>query len=188
MTASSQSSLSCTYSSRNPLGATVLTRDSTPKMHTVWVRLNAVVFFSFTVLLVLALLTAASTYGAYDPKGSGVPINHELKFNTITSIRSNGGVDKAHLTFDFKADLTPAFHWNAKQIFCMVVAEYEGNPRSNLKEGAVKVKGKYPVNQVVLWDRIVEARVSVCRFLNSLSFCLGLFVSFRFISYLCPSF
>jgi len=147
------------YSARNPLRATVLTRDSTPKMHTIWVRLNAVVFFSFSVLLVLALLTAFSTYGAYDPAGSGVPVVHELKFREITSLRSNGGVDKSHLTFDLKVDLEPAFHWNAKQIFCMVVAEYEGNHPSNLKEDtAIPRNGTYPINQVVLWDRIVEAK------------------------------
>jgi len=39
-------------------------------------------------------------------------------------------------------DLTPAFHWNIKQLFVYVVANYE-------------TKGR--MNQVVLWDKIVQA-------------------------------
>jgi len=38
--------------------------------------------------------------------------------------------------------LAPAFHWNIKQLFVYVVATYETKGRSN---------------QVVLWDKIVEA-------------------------------
>jgi len=138
----------------------VLTRDSTPKMHTVWVRLNAVVFFSFTVLISLAMLTACSTYNAYNPSGSGVPIVHKLEVRDLRSLRVHGGVDKAMLHFDLNVDLRPAFHWNVKQIFCMVVAEYEGVPKAALKEsysGPDPPVGTYPTNQVVIWDKIVEA-------------------------------
>eukprot|EP00538_Stauroneis_constricta_P003604 CAMPEP_0119556056 /NCGR_PEP_ID=MMETSP1352-20130426/8113_1 /TAXON_ID=265584 /ORGANISM="Stauroneis constricta, Strain CCMP1120" /LENGTH=88 /DNA_ID=CAMNT_0007602947 /DNA_START=247 /DNA_END=510 /DNA_ORIENTATION=+ len=39
--------------------------------------------------------------------------------------------------------MTPAFHWNIKQLFVYVVASYETS---------TKVK-----NQVVIWDKIVEA-------------------------------
>ena len=52
------------------------------------------------------------------------------------------GVDRALLSFDLKVDLTPAFHWNIKQLFVYVVAVYETKNR---------------FNQVVLWDKIVEA-------------------------------
>jgi signal peptidase complex subunit 3 len=41
-----------------------------------------------------------------------------------------------------KVDLGPAFHWNIKQLFVYVVAQYETEGR---------------INQVVLWDKIVEA-------------------------------
>ena len=51
-------------------------------------------------------------------------------------------MDRALLSFDLKVDLTPAFHWNIKQIFVYVVAIYETKGRTN---------------QVVLWDKIVEA-------------------------------
>lgn len=57
-------------------------------------------------------------------------------------MKSHGGVDRALLSFDLKVDLAPAFHWNIKQLFVYVVAVYE-------------TKGR--LNQVVLWDKIVEA-------------------------------
>ena len=47
------------------------------------------------------------------------------------------------LSFDLHVDLNPAFHWNIKQLFVYVVAEYKTD--------------KNPRNQIVLWDKIVEA-------------------------------
>jgi len=109
-------------------------------MHTVWVRLNAVVFFGLTVLLGLSILAALSKYGH---SNRIKPIIHDLSLNTLRSLKSHGGVDRALLSFDIHADLRPAFHWNIKQLFVYVVAEYatETNPR----------------NQIILWDKIVEA-------------------------------
>ena len=46
------------------------------------------------------------------------------------------------LTFDLQADLTPLFNWNVKQLFLYLTAEYE--TRNNV------------VNQVVLWDKIIQ--------------------------------
>lgn len=66
----------------------------------------------------------------------------KLELNQLRSLKSHGGVDRALLSFDLKVDLTPAFHWNIKQLFVYVVAVYE-------------TKGL--LNQVVLWDKIVEA-------------------------------
>lgn len=39
--------------------------------------------------------------------------------------RQHGGQDRALLSFDLDADLRPAFHWNLKQLFVFVLAEYE---------------------------------------------------------------
>lgn len=64
--------------------------------------------------------------------------------NTLRSLKAHGGVDRALLSFDIDVDLQPAFHWNIKQLFVFVVASYETK--------------KNPVNQVVLWDKIVEAK------------------------------
>lgn len=39
--------------------------------------------------------------------------------------------------------MTPAFHWNIKQLFVYVVASYKSETN--------------PKNQIVIWDKIVEA-------------------------------
>ena len=66
-----------------------------------------------------------------------------LELNTLRSLKSHGGVDRALLSFDLHADLTPAFHWNIKQLFVHVIASYETETNK--------------MNKVVLWDKIVEA-------------------------------
>lgn len=109
-------------------------------MHTVWVRLNAVVFFGLTVLLGLSILAAVSKLGH---SLRHKPVVSVLKLNKLRSLKSHAGVDRALLSFDLHADLRPAFHWNIKQLFVYVVASYE--TESN------------PHNDVILWDKIVEA-------------------------------
>jgi signal peptidase complex subunit 3 len=108
-------------------------------MHTVWVRLNAVVFFGLTVLLCLSGLAALSKLGHTLRHR---PVVEKLALNSLRNLKRHGGVDRALFSFDLKVDLTPAFHWNVKQLFVYVVAYYE-------------TEGK--TNQVVLWDKIVEA-------------------------------
>ena len=68
---------------------------------------------------------------------------HKLELKTLRSLKSHGGVDRALLSFDIDADLRPAFHWNIKQLFVYVVASYTTDLN--------------PKNQIVLWDKIVEA-------------------------------
>jgi signal peptidase complex subunit 3 len=58
-------------------------------------------------------------------------------------LKSHGGTDRAIFSFDLKVDLEPAFHWNIKQLFVYVVATYETSAKK--------------FNQVVVWDKIVEA-------------------------------
>mmetsp|Transcript_365 Transcript_365/g.560 ORF Transcript_365/g.560 Transcript_365/m.560 type:complete len:169 (+) Transcript_365:40-546(+) len=106
-------------------------------MHTLWVRLNAVVFFGLTVIVCLAVLTWFST-----ATHRGYPTVETLELNKLTSLRSHGNKDIAVLTFDLHADLEKAFNWNVKQLFVFVVAEYRSK--------------KHPLNQVVVWDTIIE--------------------------------
>jgi signal peptidase complex subunit 3 len=106
-------------------------------MHNVWVRLNAVFFFSLTVLLAMSILCALSTIGH-----DGNPVVNKLKLNTLRSLRNHGGIDRALFTFDLDADFTPAFHWNIHQLNVFVVAEYESK--------------KNTLNQLILWDTIIE--------------------------------
>jgi signal peptidase complex subunit 3 len=68
---------------------------------------------------------------------------HKLDLNTMRSLKSHGGVDRALLSFDIHVDMEPAFHWNIKQIFVYVIASYKTDTN--------------PKNHVVLWDKIVEA-------------------------------
>lgn len=106
-------------------------------MHNIWVRLNAVIFFALTVLLMLAIFCAFSTY-----LHTAVPVVKTLRMNTLRSLRQHGGQDRALLSFDIDADLNPAFHWNSKQLFVFVVAEYESSVN--------------PLNQVIIWDKIIS--------------------------------
>jgi signal peptidase complex subunit 3 len=62
---------------------------------------------------------------------------------TLRSLKTHGDTDRALLSFDLKADMRPAFHWNIKQLFVYVVASYESTKNSN--------------NQIVIWDKIIEA-------------------------------
>ena len=107
-------------------------------MHNFWVRANTVVLFALSVLMAMATMCAMSTY-----LHTGVPDVKVLKVNSIKTLRNHGGVDRALLYFDVHADLRPAWHWNLKQLFVYVVAEYESDAN--------------PVNQVVIWDKIVES-------------------------------
>jgi signal peptidase complex subunit 3 len=107
-------------------------------MHNIWVRLNAVIFFALTVLLVCAIVCALSTY-----LHTGVPQIKILRMNTLRSLRQHGGQDRALLSFDIHADLRPAFHWNLHQLFVFVVAEYESDAN--------------PLNQVIIWDKIIKS-------------------------------
>jgi signal peptidase complex subunit 3 len=68
---------------------------------------------------------------------------HKLELKTLRSLKSHGGVDRALLSFDINADMGPAFHWNIKQLFVYVVASYETESKK--------------VNQIVVWDKILEA-------------------------------
>lgn len=108
-------------------------------MHNLWVRLNAVIFFGLTVLLGMAWMCAFSTY-----LHNGEPVVKKLKLHELKSLKTHGGMDRALLTIDLEADLTPAFHWNLKQLFVFVVAEYRTK--------------KNVLNQVILWDDIIQEK------------------------------
>eukprot|EP01039_Chlorochromonas_danica_P006560 gene6560-7238_t len=107
-------------------------------MHNIWVRLNAVIFFALTVLLVLATFCALSTY-----LHRGQPLVKTLQLNNLKSLRAHKGQDRALFSFDLVADLRPAFHWNLKQLFVFVLAEYETKANR--------------LNQVIIWDRIIQS-------------------------------
>merc|ERR1712176_1454236 len=88
----------------------------------------------FSILAAISKISHPSTHK---------PVVKKLKLNKLRSLKSHGGLDRCLLSFDLDVDLQPAFHWNIKQLFVYVVASY---------------KTEYnKLNQIVLWDKIVEA-------------------------------
>ena len=91
--------------------------------------------------------------------------------------------DLGFLTFDLQADLAPLFNWNVKQLFLYLTAEYETQANA--------------VNQVVLWDKIIQRgenavldyrlgknRITVVQILTLLAhYCVICFI-FIYISFL----
>eukprot|EP00941_MAST-03F_sp_MAST-3F-sp1_P001841 g1841.t1 len=113
-------------------------------MHSTWVRGNAVFFYGVSVLGVLSVLCAMTTYMHVEK-----PVVNILRLNEVTELRSQPYrdgrvVDRAVLTFDLDADLSSVFNWNVKQIFAYVLAEYETESNS--------------LNEVVLWDKIIPSK------------------------------
>lgn len=108
-------------------------------MHTVWTRANTVfTFFATVISVVCVLVTITDVFHKSDP-----PISIQLtEVKRLATHR--GKQDQAAIAMKLNADLTSAFSWNTKQLFVFVQAEYE-TPENK-------------VNQVVLWDRIIERK------------------------------
>ena len=106
-------------------------------MHNIWIRLNSVTFFALSVLIGMAVMCAMSTY-----LHVGTPDVDVLRVNELKVLRNFRGKDNAELYLDIHADLRAAWHWNLKQLFVYVVAEYESKANT--------------LNQIVIWDRIIE--------------------------------
>jgi len=60
------------------------------------------------------------------------------------------GNDRAMVKFNLKADLSPVFHWNVKQLFVFITAEYNNTNSDN--------KHKNVNNSVVIWDKIIKSK------------------------------
>mmetsp|Transcript_31340 Transcript_31340/g.68544 ORF Transcript_31340/g.68544 Transcript_31340/m.68544 type:complete len:171 (+) Transcript_31340:215-727(+) len=107
-------------------------------MHSFWQRLNAIFFFTLSVLGFLSFMAAVSTYW-HNP----TPVV-DLKLQRITLRKIYGaGHDQAILSLGINADLRSVFNWNVKQLFVYVTAEYE--TEANV------------LNQVVVWDTIINS-------------------------------
>ena len=106
-------------------------------MHSYWQRLNALFFFALSVLGFLSFMAAGTTYWH-----SASPVV-DLKLERILLRKIYGaGHDQAILSLGIYADLRSVYNWNVKQLFVYVTAEYETD--ANV------------LNQVVIWDTIVE--------------------------------
>merc|ERR1711965_303019 len=107
------------------------------KMHTPLQRLNQVFMFAIS-------LFAAQGFSAYWlAKLQTVETAVDIQFNNIILTPSKAS-DEAFVRFDLQGDLQSAFTWNTKQLFVMVVAEYQTD--ANVR------------NEVVLWDDIIGTK------------------------------
>uniref|UniRef100_A0A915AZ74 Signal peptidase complex subunit 3 n=2 Tax=Ascarididae TaxID=6250 RepID=A0A915AZ74_PARUN len=110
-------------------------------MHTIWSRANAVFAFMLSALSAMTFCVFLSS--VFLPNSAPVVLSaRNVRVKSMVDYASNGArsdVAMAELSID--VDVTPIFNWNVKQLFLYLAAEY--STPSN------------PVNQVVLWDKIV---------------------------------
>merc|ERR1712110_706770 len=119
------------------MGSVVWTAPADGAMHTPLQRLNQVFMFAIT-------LFAFQGFSAYMLAKLQVENTEvDIAFRNIILTPSKTS-DEAFVRFDLQGNLTSAFTWNTKQLFVMVVAEYQ--TPNNLR------------NEVVLWDDIITDR------------------------------
>eukprot|EP01006_Ploeotia_vitrea_P067326 TRINITY_DN96962_c0_g1_i1.p1 TRINITY_DN96962_c0_g1~~TRINITY_DN96962_c0_g1_i1.p1 ORF type:complete len:181 (+),score=74.79 TRINITY_DN96962_c0_g1_i1:1-543(+) len=116
-------------------------------MHSYFVRGSVVFFFTITVLFLVALGCGfTSTFLGLDPSVHATP---DVKVLQLRGLRGRLGYqspvmtwDQADLRLSVDADFAPVFHWNVKQLFVYITADY--------------ATPEHPRNRVVLWDRVVN--------------------------------
>ncbi|ORY05128.1 signal peptidase 22 kDa subunit [Basidiobolus meristosporus CBS 931.73] len=117
-------------------------------MYNIIQRLSAVGAFTLSVFFVLLGAVAVFTpFQATSPVAEvsirTAKIQHGRYGDRFLEYYHSPPADYVFLKFDLEADLSSLFRWNTKQLFVYVVAEYESS--------------KYGVNQIVLWDRIIQS-------------------------------
>ncbi|EPS94225.1 signal peptidase [Fomitopsis schrenkii] len=119
-------------------------------MHTISSRVsNVSAFLSSCIMgLVLAVAVTSALYQMYQTPPAG-----ELAVTNLKVLPGKGRYSRkygtrqqefAFVNLNLTADLSPLFHWNTKQLFLYVSAEYTD------QQGTV--------NDVVIWDRIVRRK------------------------------
>ncbi|KAJ1974863.1 Signal peptidase complex subunit [Dimargaris verticillata] len=112
-------------------------------------RLNGVATFALTVAFCLFVaISYVSDYTRPVDQGTaqvtvrGIKVQRGPTFPDAYDPKSRQS-HYARLAMDIEVDLTRLFDWNTKQVFLMAVAEY--------------ATPTHPVNQVVLWDSIIQS-------------------------------
>ncbi|KAI9243702.1 signal peptidase 22kDa subunit [Sporodiniella umbellata] len=121
-------------------------------MYNLQQRANAFSSFSVTVIsTVLSLVAFISYIQGYNPIQSSV----YLDANKVKVVARRFGPENfdyrtktefVRFNFDLEADFQSFFHWNTKQIFVALVAEYSTQDHKR--------------NQVVVWDKIIKDKSS----------------------------
>ena len=94
-------------------------------------------------MALLAMIALSSFVLTADPKGE-LGIASVKVFPAAKRRGMSKKQELAFVNFNVTADLTPLFHWNTKQLFLYLEAEYTNTQ-------GVK-------NEVVIWDRIVRRK------------------------------
>lgn len=114
-------------------------------MNSVLTRINGLFAFTMTVLAVVTIscyLTTGFKNRHLPDAVAKLPKSHSVMLRSLLTRESpNSPNDVAQVLLDIKGDFTPLFDWNTKQLFLYVVASYETDD--------------HPVNEVVLWDKII---------------------------------
>eukprot|EP00163_Fabomonas_tropica_P011901 TRINITY_DN2289_c0_g1_i1.p1 TRINITY_DN2289_c0_g1~~TRINITY_DN2289_c0_g1_i1.p1 ORF type:complete len:170 (+),score=16.27 TRINITY_DN2289_c0_g1_i1:21-530(+) len=109
-------------------------------MHSFVHRLNAVFCYALVVAaFVVTGLALSSLFHQSSPQTS-VRLSKVHRLMKIPALAS----DQALVTFDLDAKLSSEFHWNVKELFVYITAEYETDLNSK--------------NQIVLWDKIIQSK------------------------------
>ncbi|KAF5373754.1 hypothetical protein D9758_000938 [Tetrapyrgos nigripes] len=111
-------------------------------MHSIFSRINNIsAFLSSCTMALLACVALSSFLFTADPKGT-LSISPVKVFPSKTNRYPRRIQEMGFVNFNISADLTPLFHWNTKQLFLYLEAEYQNAQGVN--------------NTVVIWDRIVR--------------------------------
>ncbi|GLT90351.1 hypothetical protein SLE2022_082880 [Rubroshorea leprosula] len=108
-------------------------------MHSFGYRFNALLTFAVTILALMCAIASLS-----DNLNTPSPSAEIQIVNINWFQKQRQGNDEVSLTMNISADLQSLFTWNTKQVFVFVAAEYETTKNS--------------LNQVSLWDAIIQAR------------------------------
>ncbi|TDL21740.1 signal peptidase 22 kDa subunit [Rickenella mellea] len=113
-------------------------------MHSIYQRINNLsALLSSCVLSLLAAIALSSLLFTADPMGTlsiGSVKVYPGKARNFNEPRR----EHAFVRFNVSADLSPLFHWNTKQLFVYLGAEYANSAGV--------------INDVVIWDRIVRRK------------------------------
>ncbi|KAG2154449.1 signal peptidase 22 kDa subunit [Suillus bovinus] len=113
-------------------------------MHSIYARANGISGLWSTCMMVLLGAVALSTFlFNADPKGSLDIVSLKV-FHSKTRRYPFRNEEIGFVKFNLSADLTPLFHWNTKQLFVYLEAEYTNAQGIN--------------NTVVVWDRIIRTK------------------------------
>merc|ERR1712216_28780 len=129
-------------------------------MYSALQRLNASFFHGVTVLFFCAVACNISVLfdehvsGKYQLKGVDLKVGERpVKFLQYDPPTHPLTADVALFRFDLKVDLCDVWHWNIKELFVFITAEYK--------------TADHDLNQVIIWDHIITEKESAL--INKLS-------------------